>query len=174
MHDICAIKDCSTPVSGKDSKTCADPEHKKVETTNKAKGASLFILREQFRKTQPVESLEPQEIQDMSAEDSDEVEWFEVDGAGNIAVRSMNHPGTVGAENDAIVPEPCPSKPATGNRVLKAQFGRRRTHNEQTLVRPCGIIYARATMFGTEAVSNFLVCLILHNLAACPLLISNT
>ncbi len=44
-----------------------------------------------------------------------------------------------------------------GNRVLKAQFGRRRTHNEQTLVRPCGIIYARATMFGTEAVSNFLV-----------------
>lgn len=59
--------------------------------------------------------------------------------------------------DDIAVSDPCPSKAATGNRVLKAQFGRRRTHNEQTLVRPCGIIYARATMFGAEAVSNFLV-----------------
>ncbi len=161
MHNICAIKDCSTPVSGKDSKTCANLEHKEVETANKAKGASLFILRERFRKTQPTESLEPQEIRDMASEDSDAVEWFEVDAAGNIIVCGINHPGTVGAENDAIIPEPCPSKPATGNRVLKAQFGRRRTHNEQTLVRPCGIIYARATMFGTEAVSNFLVGLLI-------------
>ncbi len=93
LHDVCAIKDCSTLVSGKDSKTCADPEHKKVETTNKAKGASLFILREWFRKTQPMESLEPESIQDMA----DEVEWFEVDAAGTITARG-NHPSTVGAE----------------------------------------------------------------------------
>jgi hypothetical protein len=108
-----------------------------------------------------VELLEPQEMQDVVVGDSDEVEWFEIDGTGTIVSRTMDHPGTVGAGNDAIVPEPCPPKPAAGNRVLKAQFGRRRTHNEQTLVRPCGIIFARATMFGTEAVSNFLVCVIL-------------
>ncbi|KAJ3554239.1 hypothetical protein NP233_g12463 [Leucocoprinus birnbaumii] len=40
---------------------------------------------------------------------------------------------------------------------IHAQFGQKRTHNEQVLVRPCGMIYARATMFGAEAVSNFLV-----------------
>jgi hypothetical protein len=147
-------------VSEKGSKTCANPEHKTVETTNKAKGASLFILRERFRKTQPVESLEPQEMEDVVG-DSDEVEWFEIDGTGTIMSRTMDHPGTVGAGDDTVVPEPCPSKPAVGNQVLKAQFGRRRTHNEQTLVRPCGIIFARATMFGTEAVSNCLVCVIL-------------
>lgn len=141
-------------VSEKGSKTCANPEHKNVEMTNKAKGASLFILRVWFRKTQPVES----EPQDIPCEDSDEVGWFEIDGAGNIMAHTMDHPGTVGSENDATISETCPSKPAAGNWILKAQFGHRRTHNEQTLVRPCGIIYAWATMFGTEAVSNFLVC----------------
>jgi hypothetical protein len=128
-----------------------------VEATNKAKGASLFILRERFRKVQhPVESLEPKEIQ-QADEETDEVQWFEVDRVGNVATLNTDDPSSVGAENDGMVSELCPSKPATGNRILKAQFGRRRTHNEQTLVRPCGIIYARATMFGTEAVSNFLV-----------------
>jgi hypothetical protein len=68
--------------------------------------------------------------------------------------------GTVGGgvDDKSVEVDPCPSKSNVGNRVFKAQFGRRRTHNEQTLVRPCGIIYARATMFGAEAVSNFLVC----------------
>ncbi|KAF8423005.1 hypothetical protein L210DRAFT_3322013, partial [Boletus edulis BED1] len=37
---------------------------------------------------------------------------------------------------------------------VKAQFSRRHTHNEQTVVCPCGIILAHATFFGTEAVSN--------------------
>ena len=56
------------------------------------------------------------------------------------------------------VENPCPSKKSDqGNKKIKAQFGRQRTHNEQTLVRPCSIIFARATMYGAEAVLNFLV-----------------
>ncbi|KAH9475970.1 hypothetical protein JR316_0011535 [Psilocybe cubensis] len=41
-----------------------------------------------------------------------------------------------------------------GNVVPKARFARRRTHNEQLLVSCCGIINARATMFGAESVSG--------------------
>ncbi|KAI0039532.1 hypothetical protein FA95DRAFT_1585268 [Auriscalpium vulgare] len=52
---------------------------------------------------------------------------------------------------------PCPSKSATGNVKRKAQFGRRRTHNEQIIVRPCGVVVARATFYGAEAVSNVLL-----------------
>jgi hypothetical protein len=63
--------------------------------------------------------------------------------------------GSIGTAED--VAKPCPSKAPTGNRVLKAQMGRMQTHNEQTLVRPCGVIFARATMYRAEAVSNFLV-----------------
>ena len=160
QHQVCAIVQCDEPTTP-DSKTCSSPEHKEIERKNKEKGASTFILKDRFRHSQasrPVDSLGPEEIS--QAEDVEEttVEWFEVDKANTIRLRSKPNPGTVGAEDDMLAPEPCPSKPATGNRVIKAQFGRRRTHNEQTLVRPCGIIYARATMFGTEAVSNFLVC----------------
>lgn len=32
-------------------------------------------------------------------------------------------------------------------------FSRRWTHNEQLMVRPCGIVIARATLFGAESVS---------------------
>ncbi|KAF8059881.1 hypothetical protein FPV67DRAFT_1453519 [Lyophyllum atratum] len=86
----------------------------------------------------------------------EEVEWFEIDGD---AVRILNaeDPGSVGVVDDLAVEEPCPSKSPTGNTKLKAHFGRQRTHNEQTLVRPCGVIFARATMYEAEAVSNFLV-----------------
>lgn len=52
---------------------------------------------------------------------------------------------------------PCPSKQELSNTLLKAQLSRVRSHNEQTLVRPCGVIFAWATMFRAEAVSNFLI-----------------
>ncbi|KAL0567980.1 hypothetical protein V5O48_014014 [Marasmius crinis-equi] len=41
-----------------------------------------------------------------------------------------------------------------GNTQVKARFGWRRTHNEQLVVCTCGVIAARATMFGAEAISG--------------------
>ena len=38
-----------------------------------------------------------------------------------------------------------------------AQFGRQRTHNEQVIVAPCGMIIARETFYGAEAVSTVVV-----------------
>ena len=83
--------------------------------------------------------------------------WFEANHDGSIKIFTETDPGTTaGGINDE---EPCPAvKSELGNRKLKAQFGRRRTHSEQLLVRPCGVIVARATFFGAEAVSNVLVC----------------
>lgn len=40
-------------------------------------------------------------------------------------------------------------------------FSRRWTHNEQLMVWPCGIVIARATFFGAEAVSAVKVCCLL-------------
>lgn len=82
-----------------------------------------------------------------------------------ILVGAKAKVGTVGMADDTTDPqlEECEAKKSTeGNRRLKARFGRRRTHNEQTLVRPCGVIFARATFYGAEAVSNFLVRFSLH------------
>ena len=40
---------------------------------------------------------------------------------------------------------------------VKAQFARSRTHNEQLIVAPCGMIKARRTMFFAEAISEVAV-----------------
>ncbi|OSC98756.1 hypothetical protein PYCCODRAFT_1417417 [Trametes coccinea BRFM310] len=50
----------------------------------------------------------------------------------------------------------CEVKSPQGNKRIRAQFGRRRTHNEETCVASCGVILGRATMFGSEAVSGVL------------------
>ncbi|KAJ7712770.1 hypothetical protein B0H16DRAFT_1342021 [Mycena metata] len=52
----------------------------------------------------------------------------------------------------------CPAaKDPSGNRKIRALFGRRKTHNEQIMVRPCGVIVARATFFGSETVTQTVV-----------------
>ncbi|KAH6907643.1 hypothetical protein BKA70DRAFT_1104746 [Coprinopsis sp. MPI-PUGE-AT-0042] len=48
----------------------------------------------------------------------------------------------------------CDGKNESGNRAYRAQFRRRRTHNEQFIIRPCGMIVARATFHGSEAISS--------------------
>jgi hypothetical protein len=54
----------------------------------------------------------------------------------------------------------CEKKSEEGNRKQpKARFGRRRTHNEQLVVRPCGIILSRATFYGSEGIAAVAVSL---------------
>lgn len=41
----------------------------------------------------------------------------------------------------------------TRRKKLKGAFGRKWTHNEQLMVRPCGIVIGRATLYSSESVS---------------------
>ncbi|KIN95876.1 hypothetical protein M404DRAFT_934280 [Pisolithus tinctorius Marx 270] len=75
-------------------------------------------------------------------------EWFTVSGM-EVRHHFKRSEGCVGVNDE----EPCPTKSDQG-RELWAQFGRCHTHNEQTLVCPCGIIIGHVTFFGAEAVSN--------------------
>jgi hypothetical protein len=141
-----------------------------MEDLNTARGKAAFTLKERLQHAQvsrPTHAITPSdewggsdESHDKSeAEDLEECnEWFEVEGK-DVRMFNAPNPASIGVvDHDDDIEVPCPSKKSdTGNKKIKAQFGRRRTHNEQTLVRPCGIIFARATMYGAEAVSNFLV-----------------
>lgn len=155
QHSVCAVNGCSLPVVEK-MKTCSTPAHQAMEKMNKARGKAAFTLKDRLKHAQGTEAIpmseELQEAQDLE----EAVQWFEVEG-DCVQLFDAGDPGSVGVVDDINEPDPCPSKSDMGNKKIKAQFGRRRTHNEQTLVRPCGIIFARATMFGAEAVSNFLV-----------------
>ena len=134
-----------------------------MEKLNKERGQAAFTLKHRLQHAQvshPTNSM-PTTSQPLDSHGGDleeDIEWFEVEGEG-VHIFHANNPGSVGVLDNMISSEgdPCPSKSGTGNRKVKAQFGRCRTHNEQTLVRPCGIIFARATFFGAEAVSNVLV-----------------
>ncbi|KAG8916709.1 hypothetical protein FRC02_003630 [Tulasnella sp. 418] len=57
-------------------------------------------------------------------------------------------------DEEAVEAEVCDSKSPTGNVKVSARFSRRRTHNEQLIIRPCGVILHRATFFGSEAISG--------------------
>lgn len=57
---------------------------------------------------------------------------------------------------------PASAEIPTRRQKIRAQFGRRRTHNEQVIVAPCGMIIARETFYGAEAVSTVVVSQVLH------------
>ncbi|KAJ7733056.1 hypothetical protein DFH07DRAFT_968134 [Mycena maculata] len=84
----------------------------------------------------------------------EDIEWFELDEQGHVHVQHHTNPGSVGVTEE---PECEASKDETGNRRYKALFGRCCTHNEQLLVWPCGVIFAWATFYHAEAVSNVLL-----------------
>jgi len=179
LHNICAITGCNLPIIA-GTKTCGTPEHCRMEKLNKDRGGASFALKERLirhRVAHPNDSMgidSPDAVVQLSLDEN--IEWFEIDPEKGVRVYAAANQGSVGladtnddtnsaedlpwqetipVTNDPRIP--CPSKSAGGNKKFKAQFGRRRTHNEQILVRPCGVIVARATFFGAEAVSNVLV-----------------
>lgn len=88
------------------------------------KGKGIFQLRARLKKAGVAVPVDSVPLEDIHDSDSGDDEALECDG---------KHEG--------------------GNRRLRAYFGRRRTHNEQLIMRPCGVILSRATFFGSEAIS---------------------
>ena len=171
-HDVCTVVGCENPVLEDmiidpvdgtpritKKKTCSLLLHQQMEKKHHERSTSSFLYKEWLQHakiSQPVDSFSgahrvpEQDIQE-------DLKTFVVDNQDEVAIHTQKNPGTVGSLDDVQQQDSCPSKSAEGNRTLKAQFGHQRTHNEQTLVHPCGVIFAHATMFGAEAVSNFLV-----------------
>ncbi|KAF8799170.1 hypothetical protein BYT27DRAFT_7228010 [Phlegmacium glaucopus] len=136
MKGVCAIIGCTLPVASEPGrKTCSLPEHEAVEKVHNDRGQARFQLKERQRQAQiahPRDAL-PVEVMDISEliEDADIEDNFEFNGKGQ-----------------PILADSAP----TGKKSLRAQFGRKRTHNEQLFVAPCGMIIARETFYHAEAI----------------------
>ncbi|KAJ7630261.1 hypothetical protein FB45DRAFT_792746 [Roridomyces roridus] len=157
LNSVCSIVGCDEAVvAGK--KSCADPGHAEMERLHYERGTAAFTLTDRLqrhRRAHPKESVP--DLLDGQEDDEDE-EWFEVDGKGDVQLRRRDNPGSVGVDDTTAPAVPCEAaKSDTGNRKFKALFGGSRTHNEQILVRPCGVIVSRATFYNAEAVSNVLL-----------------
>lgn len=149
---MCAAVACNNPIIP-GYKTCANRDHRACEEYYRLMGKAMFQLKHRLERTklsQPTSYIphDPVELATTITEDSAEEP---LEGL-------LLHDEPVTVSNDGEV-EPdeatdsdinCPSKPETGNRKVRARFGRKRTHNEELCVASCGVILGRETFFGSE------------------------
>lgn len=126
LKDICVVEDCGQRVV-KGRKTCSKPQHRKWEKGYQEKQKAFFQLKERLARAGVSQPLSSIQIDHDLDEDVVDLEFTETDPS---------------------------HKSDSGNRKIKVRLIRRRTHNEQLVVCCCGIIAARATMFGAEAISG--------------------
>lgn len=131
LHQQCAVEGCENSVAAANRMTCSLEDHKTLEDQHHARGQAMFQLKRliERRTVSNPENAAP-ELSDtnMPYEYSEEIEM-------------------------ATDKTACDGKDEKGNTRIKARFTRRRTHNEQLFVRGCGVIPARATFNGSEAIS---------------------
>lgn len=145
QNHLCSIVNCDRPIVP-ETLACDDPAHQEVWKHHTARGQSRFTLHaclERARKAGAATAMatggDSEDLEDLEAAEVD----FLLDDDGKVVNEEVS--------------EACPDKPPTGNRRIRAQFGRRRTHNEQIIVAPCGVIIACATFYGAEALHTVAV-----------------
>ena len=108
-------------------KTCADRVHQEVENAYNEQGTARFQLQKQLQRA----FVSHPDSSEPNAESQDPTE--------------PNVDELIEIEKD------------TPKGKLKAEFGRRRTHNEQVIVYPCGMILLRETFYGAEGPGSVIV-----------------
>ncbi|KJA13704.1 hypothetical protein HYPSUDRAFT_72911 [Hypholoma sublateritium FD-334 SS-4] len=124
LEGLCAVEGCLDPII-EDSMTCNNLKHREMYKTYQKRNGANFQLKKRLERT---------EVSNPPDEDT-------------LNQLQESHD----APNEGIELA-CDQKSSDGNRPLRARFGRCQTHSEQLMVRPCGVIVARATFFGSETV----------------------
>jgi hypothetical protein len=140
----CVVDSCGR--SAREGKrTCDNPVHQEAERINCERGQSRFQLQERMKRSRvahPNDGIAEERNLFEVVDDEDE-ELPEVDEQGNIT-----------ATEGPALENTTPTVTATPKKRVRARFGRKRTHNEQILVAPCGMILARETFYGAEAIGT--------------------
>ncbi|KAJ7574078.1 hypothetical protein C8J56DRAFT_1065320 [Mycena floridula] len=152
LNFVCSIQGCDLPCVT-NQKSCTD--HLQLEDLHFACGQAAFKLAHHYNvaKRAAGKDIDEKEIAEELYPVEEDGDIFEIQ-ENHIHLTSTVKPPSVGVVDDLV---PCDSKSETRNHRLKAHFNRSRTHNEEVLTCPCGVILARSTFFGAEAVSNVLL-----------------
>ncbi len=140
LDRVCAVLDCANDVES-GFKTCNILQHRNLEVYDRMQGKAMFQLKRRLERVRAIQTNDALSSTDAMPEADQEV-YIDTDGL-------------------------CDGKPETGNRKLRARFGRKRTHNEELCVSSCGIILGRATFFGSEAPNGVRVCSHLYHYYMC-------
>ena len=137
LSDLCVVISCNE-IAERNFKTCAHPDHRSLETKYDMASKAMFQLRHRLERVsrQTHDSL-PTDFASYG------------DGSGD----SPQGPDVRYDQEVEVTADDCNGKPASGNRPIRARFGRRRTHNDELCVASCGVILGRTTFYGSEAPS---------------------
>ena len=131
-QNICCVVKCRKPVES-GYLTCPEPNHRAIDTRRQMGNKAFFQLRDRLARQKVTH---PDDAFNAQAQD---------DVVDELHLQAEEHDPA------------CDGKDEDGKRRIRARFGRRRSHSEQILVRPCGIIVARATFFGSETTPQTVV-----------------
>ncbi|KIO26173.1 hypothetical protein M407DRAFT_74824 [Tulasnella calospora MUT 4182] len=123
--DECVVIGCNE-TREKGFRTCTISEHREKEAHLQAQNKAMFQLKHRLERLQVAQLKSSMPVKDLSDEESsmdDEVTSREAD-TGNAYKKKKK---------------------------VRALMGRMHSHNEELLVRPCGIIVSRCTCFGSES-----------------------
>jgi hypothetical protein len=145
----CSVRGCDADAEA-GFKSCGNPEHRQRERDYYEEGAAFGQLLKRARRAGVSQPAISPALGDPSSEPSayqsdKEMEEEELENGSQPPAQPLS------------IPDPDVDKAPSGNRKLMTQFGRRRTHNEQLCVCPCGVIIGRETFYGSEGVRNVVV-----------------
>ncbi|KAJ7128595.1 hypothetical protein C8R44DRAFT_909853 [Mycena epipterygia] len=169
LNKQCCITSCTVDVEP-GFRTCIDPDHRDIELYHYQQGKAMFQLKKRLQRSykgtappnslpdiDPDNTMAPSRLapshSETTATGADFLPvLFDVEEPWELNVARPN----LEDEDEEIglampVLERCDGKSSKGNRIVRARFGRKRTHNEQLCVYSCGVIPGRATFFGSEA-----------------------
>jgi hypothetical protein len=113
---------------------CSDPEHQEAEQLHRDRQQAHFQLKERLQRARvahPSDAI-AQDINVADLIDADEEEEdLEITGQDSTVKKAPKR--------------------------IRVRLGRKRTHNEQIIVAPCGMIIARETFYGAEGIGSVIV-----------------
>lgn len=183
LDQECVIVGCKERISASDKRTCNDPVHQQIEAIHVERGQAMFQLKDKLKRAKvahpkngevvdlPVAHIIEQDNEfDDYLDDDDLDETYEIIKDRVIPSEEdvVTHTALARASLNAIinnntVSQPAPPPATSAKKKIRAKFGRTRTHNEQIIVAPCGMIIARETFYHAESITAVVVRAIYDN-----------
>ena len=172
LDNQCVVTTCSADAQP-GFWTCSAPDHRTLELYHYQQGKAMFQLKhrlERLKVSQTNNSLSPSpatkerirgDINKLTADPSVLLPESDDHGHGDNSGDSIAQLEQEYLGDEEVLLDAngiCDGKPESGNRSVRARFGRRRSHNEELCVASCGVILGRATFLGSEAPNGVRVC----------------
>jgi hypothetical protein len=166
LHYKCAVIDCGQPIKP-GTRTCDNKDHQHLEQSLRERGKAAFQLKDRLRRAREVNAaLAGQSLDHYDSDEEDLEAEYVLDQDGQpvpvSSIRKSAAPTEESPVDDAGNELDEDGRPhseqhlggTTRKKKIRIRLGRSYTHNEQLLVCPCGIILARETFYGAEALSS--------------------